>query len=598
MIKNGGIKLSNLKYALVYLDLKPGYAKINNLPVKLPLLVQDYKKALENNKIPLETILRGLEAQYEVQPNEYYASYLVFYLYEKFKKLMEEEDLKGAETYLRKAASIIKDYRFHFYYGLLLKKQQQEELSEMELKQCLKENPNFAYGFYELGNLMLERKVYDEALDNFMKAIEVKKDFILSYLKIADVYMENGRYEEALDFLNQLLKIDKNFSPAYLRLGVIYNQLQRYKDAYLILSKATELEDVSFEIFYNLSYTLQKLGRHREAKINIEKALEKSKEDFILHEYSLILKNLGFFQEAIEIEEQAYEIANEDNKDLILITLLKLSTIIEDAERVEKYYKLVQKEEMENSAKLFYFFSTLSQNNIKDAKYILEQNKNILYFESLIEKLNNIDFYIDKLENMADERISDSILKSINEEGSVDGEKLSKYLKENGYDGISLTWLKEDNLQEAKSKPEGVGILTNSLLLSGFNYALSERVNNMIANLLWKDGEGLAFSKLLQKFYIDRVFGEKTPLAIFLEQNLEELKDMNYKLSKLLVDYDIIAIDYDSLLEMKMKNFEDAIKVFISAFRLDLKKSYIENDEFKDKNVKSIVEFVLNLNDF
>jgi tetratricopeptide (TPR) repeat protein len=590
--------LSDLKYALVYLELKPDYAKINNLPVKLPLLVQDYKKAVEKNKIPLETILRGLEAQYEVQPDEYYASYLVFYLYEKFKKLMEEDDLKGAEMYLEKAASILQDYRFHFYYGLLLKKHDQEELAEMELKQCTKENPSFAYGFYELGNLMFERKIYDEALDNFMKAIEVKKDFILSYLKIADVYMENGRYEEALDFLNQSLKIDKNFAPAYLRLGVIYNQLQRYKDAYLILNKATELENVDFEIYYNLSYTLQKLGRHREAKLAIEKALEKSKEDFILHEYALILKNLGLFQEAIEIEEQAFEIANEDNKDLILITLLKLSTIIEDVERVEKYYDLLQKEDLENSARLFYFFSTLSQNNIKDAKYILEQNKDTLYFESLIEKLNNLDFYIDRLENMTDERISNSILNSITEEGTIDGKELSEQLKTRGYNGISLAWLKEDNLQEAKSKPEGVGILTNSLLLSGFNYALSERVNSMVSNLLWKDGEGLAFSKLLQKFYIDRVFGEKSPLEVFVEQNLEEVKDMNYKLSKVLVDYDIITIDYDTLMETKMNNFEDAIKVFISALRLDFKKSYMENDEFKDKNVKDILEFVLNLNDF
>ena len=590
--------MSDLKYALVYLELKPEYAKINNLPVKLPLLVQDYKRAVEKNKIPLETILRGLEAQYEVDPNEYYGSYLVFYLYEKFKKLLEEDDLKGAEVYLQKAASILQDYRFHFYYGLLLKKHGQEELAEMELKQCTKDNPSFAYGFFELGNLMFERKIYDEALDNFMKAIEVKKDFILSYLKIADVYMENGRYEEALDFLNQSLKIDKKFVQSYLRIGVIYNQLQRYKDAYVVLNQATELEDVDFEIYYNLSYTLQKLGRHREAKIAIEKALEKNREDFILHEYSLILKNLGLFQDALEKEEEALKISNEDNKDLILITLLKLSVIVEDDYRVEKYYEMIKKEDFENSANLFYFFFTLSQNKIKDAKYIISQNEETLYFQSLLGKLNKIDVYIDKLEKMTDSRITDSILESVTEEGVIDGVILSEELNKRDVGGISLAWLKEDNMKEAKSKPEGIGILTNALLLSGFNYALSERVTSMISNLIWKDGEGLAFSKLLQKFYIDRVFGEKTPLEVFIEQNLEEVKDMNYKLSKVLVDYDIITMDYDSLLEFKMNNFEEAIKVFISSMRLNFKPDYINKDSFKDKNVKDIIKFVLNLNDF
>jgi len=590
--------LSDLKYALVYLELKPDYAKINNLPVKLPLLVQDYKKAVESNKIPLETILRGLEAQYEVEPDDYYGSYLVFYLYEKFKKLLEEDELKGAEIYLQKAASILKDYRFHFYYGLLLKKHEQEELAEMELKQCIKENPTFAFGFYELGILMYERKIYDEALDNLMKAIEVKKDFILSYLKIADVYMENGRYEEALDFLNQSLKIDKNFAPAYLRIGVIYNQLQRYKDAYIVLNKATELEDVDFEIYYNLSYTLQKLGRHREAKSTIEKALAKSKEDFILHEYSIILKNLGMFNEALEIEEEALKITNEENQDLILITLLKLSTIVEDSVRVDKYYKMLEKEEFKTSANFFYFFYTLAQNEIKDAKYIISQNQDSLHFQFLLEKLNNIENYVDKLEKMSNSSITDSILESVTEKGTIDGSALSENLKEKGFKGIALAWLKEDNLQESKNKPDGIGILTNSLYLSGFNYALSERVTSMISNLLWKDGEGLAFAKLMQKFYIDRVFGEKTPLEVFIEENLEEVKDMNFKLSKVLVDYDIITIDYDTLIETKMTSFEDAIKVFISAMRLNFKPEILKPENFTDRNVKDILEFVLNLNDF
>lgn len=590
--------MSDLKYALVYLELKPDYAKINNLPVKLPLLVQDYKKAVESNKIPLETILRGLEAQYEVEPDDYYGSYLVFYLYEKFKKLLEEDELKGAEIYLQKAASILKDYRFHFYYGLLLKKHEQEKLAEMELKQCIKENPTFAFGFYELGILMYERKIYDEALDNLMKAIEVKKDFILSYLKIADVYMENGRYEEALDFLNQSLKIDKNFAPAYLRIGVIYNQLQRYKDAYIVLNKATELEDVDFEIYYNLSYTLQKLGRHREAKSTIEKALAKSKEDFILHEYSIILKNLGMFNEALEIEEEALKITNEENQDLILITLLKLSTIVEDSVRVDKYYKMLEKEEFKTSANFFYFFYTLAQNEIKDAKYIISQNQDSLHFQFLLEKLNNIENYVDKLEKMSNSSITDSILESVTEKGTIDGSALSENLKEKGFKGIALAWLKEDNLQESKNKPDGIGILTNSLYLSGFNYALSERVTSMISNLLWKDGEGLAFAKLMQKFYIDRVFGEKTPLEVFIEENLEEVKDMNFKLSKVLVDYDIITIDYDTLIETKMTSFEDAIKVFISAMRLNFKPEILKQENFTDRNVKDILEFVLNLNDF
>lgn len=52
----------NIK-AIVYLPLDPDKAKQNNLPVKLPVLAEDLPRIVEEDRIPLDVVLRGLEAQ-------------------------------------------------------------------------------------------------------------------------------------------------------------------------------------------------------------------------------------------------------------------------------------------------------------------------------------------------------------------------------------------------------------------------------------------------------------------------------------------------------------------------------------------------------
>jgi len=53
--------------AIVYLPLKPEVAKRLNLPLKLPILAEDLVLITDQNNIPLDVILRGLEEQYSLE---------------------------------------------------------------------------------------------------------------------------------------------------------------------------------------------------------------------------------------------------------------------------------------------------------------------------------------------------------------------------------------------------------------------------------------------------------------------------------------------------------------------------------------------------
>ena len=105
--------------AIVYLPLKPEVAKRFNLPLKLPVLAEDLVLITDQNNIPLDVILRGLEEQYSLEKDNYWLSYLVYFYYEKFKQLLNAREYDGAGTYLQKAKELSYGYRHHFYTGRL-----------------------------------------------------------------------------------------------------------------------------------------------------------------------------------------------------------------------------------------------------------------------------------------------------------------------------------------------------------------------------------------------------------------------------------------------------------------------------------------------
>ncbi|AIY86602.1 MULTISPECIES: tetratricopeptide repeat protein [unclassified Thermotoga] len=295
----------NIK-AIVYLPLDPEKAKQNNLPVKLPVLAEDLPKVLEEDRIPLDVILRGLEAQYEITKDEYYRSYYVFFLYEKFKQLLREGKLDEAEKILEKAKEVQYDYRYHFYRGLLLKHRGELGEAEIEMRLAISMNDRFAPAYFELAGILKEKNEIEDSLLFYEKAYEVNKEFLLPLLKKGDLLLEEGRLEEAIEEYRRILEKDPNFVEVYERLGVIYNQLQRFKEAEKFFKKALEIERKD-HVEYNLSYTLIKLGKLFEALEILKRLYEKNPDDpMVANEYGLLLKTLGLYEEALEVFEDAY----------------------------------------------------------------------------------------------------------------------------------------------------------------------------------------------------------------------------------------------------------------------------------------------------
>ncbi|MEN3009010.1 tetratricopeptide repeat protein [Pseudothermotoga sp.] len=285
--------------AIVFLPLKPDKAKQLNLPVKLPILAEDLPLVVDQNKIPLDVILRGLEAQCSVSKDPYYESYLVYFYYEKVKSVLNVDDLETANEYVEKAGRIEKDYRYDFFKGLIYVKKKEYELAEICFRSCISRNPNFPLAHYELGNILRARKEFEEAIEEYQKAFELEQSFLLPVVRIGDCYLEMGEVRIACDFYQIATQKDPNFQLAHARLGVACNMMQKYERAEKALKRALELNKEDFESAFNLTHTLSRLGKHFEALNLLKKLSERAPNDpILLNEYALCLRRLGFYEEA------------------------------------------------------------------------------------------------------------------------------------------------------------------------------------------------------------------------------------------------------------------------------------------------------------
>lgn len=114
--------------------------------------------------------------------------------------------------------------------NLLLKYSEFKEACNI-YNELLKENYQSAelYNNYGLALFYLDK--FDEAIENFKKAIEIDTDFALPYANMGLIYLNNGNYEKAEHFFLQALKKDPENPETHYNLAVTYYRLNKKNDA-------------------------------------------------------------------------------------------------------------------------------------------------------------------------------------------------------------------------------------------------------------------------------------------------------------------------------------------------------------------------------
>jgi tetratricopeptide (TPR) repeat protein len=138
-----------------------------------------------------------------------------------------------------------------------------------EVTKALEIDPKLAEAYAVRGQCLFKKEWYDEAISDFTKALELDlKNVQLSavtYTLRGMSFTERGLYDQAISDYMRALKVDSRFAPAYMGRGIAYFKQGLYRASILDFDRALEVDPRFAEVYFLKAALCEKVGRIDEA---------------------------------------------------------------------------------------------------------------------------------------------------------------------------------------------------------------------------------------------------------------------------------------------------------------------------------------------
>lgn len=173
-----------------------------------------------------------------------------------------------------------------------------------------------AHQYIESGIAYGNQGLYDKAIEEFKKALEIDANNYKAYYLIGFVYSHKNMPDEAIAYYKKSIEIEPNFANAYLDLGIDYNVKGLHDEAISIYEKALALKNpmliepkLFFKVYYNLAGGYKEKNLLDKAIWAYQKAIEIDPENYNSYvNLGIIYNDKRLFEEAISCYEKAIKI--------------------------------------------------------------------------------------------------------------------------------------------------------------------------------------------------------------------------------------------------------------------------------------------------
>ena len=170
------------------------------------------------------------------------------------------------KKYLVKASLLLASLAIIFFSADTIKRNYIYR-SELSLwMDTAEKSPYKARPHMNLGVMYDQKEFYDEAEKEYLKAIELKKDYYEAFQNLGTIYVRKKEYDKALEALIKAITLKPDYAQAYNNLGVLYASKGDYKKAETEFLKAISLDKNYSDVYVNL-------GNLYADKREIEKAI-------------------------------------------------------------------------------------------------------------------------------------------------------------------------------------------------------------------------------------------------------------------------------------------------------------------------------------
>ena len=164
--------------------------------------------------------------------------------------------------------------------------------------------PNSYLGHQNLGKIYEYEGGMRRAIDEYVAAVDIKKNDYDSYYKIANLLKELGKKDEAIEMLDNLVKNKPDYYEGSCLLGDLLCEQERFKEAANVYQSALKYTPDDFELYYNLGIVYTRLSDFQLAKEMYEKAAEINHRLYGAH-YNL--GQIALIEKDLDTAEQYFE---------------------------------------------------------------------------------------------------------------------------------------------------------------------------------------------------------------------------------------------------------------------------------------------------
>ena len=166
-----------------------------------------------------------------------------------------------------------------------------------------------AQEYYDLGQDFLGKKMYDEAIAAYQKAIEINPEYATAYSNLGLAYRKKGMNDEAIGAYEKAIELNPQYTDAHNELGIAYYNKKMYDEAIAAYQKAIEINPEYATAYSNLGLAYRKKGMNDEAIGAYEKAIELNPQYTNAHnQLGIAYYNKKMYDEAIAAYKKAIEL--------------------------------------------------------------------------------------------------------------------------------------------------------------------------------------------------------------------------------------------------------------------------------------------------
>jgi Flp pilus assembly protein TadD/replication-associated recombination protein RarA len=236
-----------------------------------------------------------------------------------------------------------------------------------EAQGCLKQLESYKYSpeyrdwfagvWNALGIAYSKKGEYDQAIEAFCKALELKPDLHEAWNNLGVAYDTKGEYDRAIEAYRKALELKPDLHEAWYNLGVAYGMKRELDQAIEALHKALELQPDDPQAWNDLGVAYGIKGEYDQAIKACRKALE-LKPDFYQAWNNLgnAYKGKGEYEQAVEAYTRAIEIAGDEFVAVVYLSnrhkvFLQLNRKAEALQDVETAYRIITQHQDEELAR-------------------------------------------------------------------------------------------------------------------------------------------------------------------------------------------------------------------------------------------------------